>query len=570
MAEAFSPPSFDDFRRDVPVESRVLAYWGLAIALLAAPEEISDEELMFLSQGLFRDSEAEDWIKAHHAEVDIEDPMLLTYAGIQSLFDEKHGRDPAITEMLGSGDRVKREGLQIPLTVAALVGAGYAGGLAPAITAKAAEGGLLGFGARALLGAANIIGKPPSILFNRWTFGAGVGSLIPATLVQTLANDRMMQAQLDALAERDRRTFEAVTGQQHPANFVAQNIRDVSRALLTGQPIRRPQSGYQATAGGARDAARSVAQRALGASGLTASDYISRTGGVPDPAEEQQAYEDNPWVGDGIYFSRGYQPPPLTGSRGIEYNPELSRPENQTGLPGRGISELRYRESDISVILGNMTPSQFYDFQVMAERAGLINPDSFAGQAYVRGAHNIHTLRALENLLAISNFEGDNWRSTLHHLAELGDDWRAQQEQEGRETAFANRAPFMRRAYIEPDYEALSQDIEDTVSARLGRKVNAWEMAILADQIRSLHRQQFDQAEAERLATWEAQGRALLSGEKIIDAPEPGEAIDLDARFRSSFEDLFSEELDRRERVERVAAATPRLMQSFTTGMGSI
>lgn len=204
----------------------------------------------------------------------------------------------------------------------------------------------------------------------------------------------------------------------------------------------------------------------------------------------------------------------------------------------------RYRMTDVEQTLGNMTPGQLLDFQERAIAAGLIDPESTArGGRFSLGTPDNHTLSAMNTVMGNANRMGQNWGATLRDMVE-----RAAEQPKPSES----RGPFVRRSYPTPDYATLSQVAKAAVSQRLGREINDWEMALLADQQKTLHRQEFDTQEATRLAEWRAQGRAM-DAERRIATPKPTQQVDASARFSQFFDEKFANELDRAEDTDRVA-----------------
>jgi len=209
-----------------------------------------------------------------------------------------------------------------------------------------------------------------------------------------------------------------------------------------------------------------------------------------------------------------------------------------------------YRQSDFEKILGNLTPTGLALVEDQMIRAGLINPDSTVqGAKYVPGSKGPHLAQGLETLLWISNNEHQVWQTQLGRMAKAGDEAKITENQ---------RPGFVPRAYLAPDYASLASAARNEVQRRLGREINEWEMQMLTEGMKGDYREQYDQQIAADRSVWEAQGRA---SETFEEQTPTGSftAVDPAARFSERFQDLYSDEIDERERWAKVQQSTSNL-----------
>ena len=118
------------------------------------------------------------------------------------------------------------------------------------------------------------------------------------------------------------------------------------------------------------------------------------------------------------------------------------------------------------------------------------------------------------------------------------------------------RAPFERRAYLAPDYDTLTQYVKGVANQRVGRSLNQSELVLLADQMKSDHRANFDVVEKARKAQYDAAGRG-------VDPGFVGEEVDMEASFREFFETKYANEIGRGEDVERVFNSSRNLFNGL-------
>jgi hypothetical protein len=231
-----------------------------------------------------------------------------------------------------------------------------------------------------------------------------------------------------------------------------------------------------------------------------------------------------------------------------------------------------YRSSDIDKIIGRLTPAQLEEVQNQMVDARLIDPDAFSsGQPFYPGVAGYQTVEALEYALMLANRSGGNWSSTLEQMATLGRERTAEEEAEAaaaeREAARIAIPPYVPETYIEPDMASLRVMATDAVEGELGRKINSWELELLADQMKADHRDNFNQHEAAARAEYTA-GKEMYSGGQLYEpsyaeAGEPVEAVDFEARMKEKFNEMFGKEIERKGRTEYVADQSQRLFQGF-------
>jgi hypothetical protein len=248
-----------------------------------------------------------------------------------------------------------------------------------------------------------------------------------------------------------------------------------------------------------------------------------------------------------------FDDPPIGVPVGYEATRTLPGPDPTTGQPGLGTFKVpaQYMESDWAFTYGNWTPGQIIDFQTRAIKAGVLDPQAKIGGArYIEGNIGEETKQALAVVMDQANTSGWSWNEQLDRMVLMRQEDPAASERRG---------PFVRSAYMEPDYATLAQTAKTAIRSRLGRDINDWELALLSDKMKQLSRAEFDAAEAQRLETWEAEGRAMDLEERI-STPEPVQGVDSGARFAEFFESKFGTELDRAETTRTVAQKTSSLM----------
>lgn len=238
-----------------------------------------------------------------------------------------------------------------------------------------------------------------------------------------------------------------------------------------------------------------------------------------------------------------------------------------------------YRSSDIDKIIGRLTPGGLEEVQQQMVDARLIDPDAFSsGQPFYPGVAGYQTVEALEYALMLANRSGGNWSSTLEQMADLGRQRTAEEEAEAaaaeREAARVTIPPYVPETYIEPDMASLRVMATDAVETELGRKINNWELELLADQMKADHQANFDQHEAAARAEYTA-GKEMYSGGQLYEpsyaeAGAPVEAVDFEARMVERFDEMFGKEVDRKKRTEYVADQTQRLFQGFDNAASAI
>ena len=115
-----------------------------------------------------------------------------------------------------------------------------------------------------------------------------------------------------------------------------------------------------------------------------------------------------------------------------------------------------------------------------------------------------------------------------------------------------------------PDYKALAQESKGLFRQSMGRDLEDWELAILAEELGTQYTKRNDQMIVAHKAAW---NDAVAGGSTEVDyseVTEPTSALEFD------IEERYANELDRQERVEDRALSRRVLMDSITTGQRMI
>ena len=160
--------SLDEFKAETP-DVRLAVYATLALAVIAAPESLDDDQLLLLGYGMLVDGSSEDMKTALERTPEYRTLFDDTSAFLGAL--PNSGQRGSQMDVVFSWDRAVPERLQLPVTTVALVslfkGAVAAPALGPALTT--ATGGFTGgsmastagaMKASILAGAARLSGAP--------------------------------------------------------------------------------------------------------------------------------------------------------------------------------------------------------------------------------------------------------------------------------------------------------------------------------------------------------------------------------------------------------------------------
>ena len=115
-----------------------------------------------------------------------------------------------------------------------------------------------------------------------------------------------------------------------------------------------------------------------------------------------------------------------------------------------------------------------------------------------------------------------------------------------------------------PDYKTLATQTKGIFDERVGRDLEDWELAILADEMKKKYSKQNDQMIAAHKEWWNDSIAGGTVDVDFTDVEDPAAALEYD------IEEKYADELDRKERVEDRANSRRMLMDSITTGQRMI
>lgn len=556
----------------LPIEQRVATYIGLTLSLIVAADTgmhapLSDGEMNLIGYGIFRDPEAKEWARANADQISSAgDPSeFFDYGNIIRLMeltndprlalekvDTREARDTAV---ISKWDTIEDEPIFLPLATAAVVAAatGAAGAGAYGATMQAAWA----ISSRA-------IGWLPSAM-RTWAIAhPAIGGA-----AVTVASGAIKTGIVGAGAV-------TLSGLFNTAASVFDNIANTEENVATRMDVdTMAAASMLSTDEIERQRELPLAERTIEAM----PSEIAAAGGVT-----QQAVEEAP-LSSQMYLSDG--PPPAAGASpaddprirvGEGYDPKIGRgsyyrpPDEEGAPPGEGRYDrkkigVRYHDSDLEYMLSAMTPGRLIAFQNLAQTALLLDPGGTRGQySYTPGQLDVATEAALSIVLGQANMDGKDWWDTLTQMAKDGrernkllDDMEAESNR---------RPPYVRDAYLEPNYDDLKTEVENVIEANLGRKANEWEKQLLADKLAEYRYEDFDSQQRAMQLAYEADGRAIETNEP--QSVPNVEAMDVDMRFEAFFEDKFEGELDRKDRVEQVEQSTGDLMRGFDNAASAI
>jgi hypothetical protein len=595
--------TLDEFL-DYPAEARLELYKGIAFTVAIDVRSVSDGSLKLLSYGMFRDTEAFAMAEAEGTE------KLLQWPDVsQAVLDQ--GDDKAL-RLLGDEDLGRAEGLQVPVTAAAIVlsvyggtmalgaggvGTGGVGGAAGAAmgagnVARAvatATGPAAAAGKPALLIAARLLGMLPSALIKRILIGgsAAVGVVgTPLLFVSIRDNvqnyDENEIARLDVIAEAQQ---PLATWEERPAwEGRASGTQEGIYALGEGpEGLPNPFTGFQATqAQTDRSEVEDVPEDATTSTTTPSGDPFTTGVGADLPSFEnyENETEEDPFVRVDKDYLRLKISTAMPGVPDIDWliergmldpvrDAELIRRARQDMDPFESEVGPRYKESDIQGIAARLTGPKIYEIQQEMIRAGLIDPeDTTLVGPFIMGKWDRLTERAFEHTLGQANVDGETWQVSLTHMARAGDRRAAAEEEDRIQDELDRLGPYIAPVRVNADYATLATDVEEAIRRKLGRKPNDWEMELLTDQMQASYRARNNQEAASARGIYDAQVRAIETGEDQA----AGSVIDVDpaARFEQTFNDRFESELARRDKTIDAERRTDTLMAGLENAMGAI
>lgn len=284
---------------------------------------------------------------------------------------------------------------------------------------------------------------------------------------------------------------------------------------------------------------------------------------IDEQEQAEKAFAEDPFVG---IADMGYRSEKdLTRGMGGGW-----RQGPEGGLTG-GTTPM-YHDSDVDKVFSRMTPAQLIQFQDRMIRARLIAVDaSPSRQPHFPGVAGFQTVEAMKYVMELANREGKHYLLMAEQMAQVGDERTAADDAaDAAAKALADRVridPYVPQAYLAPDQATLRGSIRENAERELGRKMNPWELTLLADQMLADDRANYELSEDARKDQYRGKVDAFKGGalyepvEVEIDFDD--EAIDAEARMVEQFQKMFKGEIARKERTESVSANT----QNFFAGV---
>jgi hypothetical protein len=138
---------------------------------------------------------------------------------------------------------------------------------------------------------------------------------------------------------------------------------------------------------------------------------------------------------------------------------------------------------------------------------------------------------------------------------------------------------FPTPTYLAPDYATLAQRVKQTFRQNLGREPTESELAGLADELSSYHRQAFEAEVEQAQQDWQSRQFAMEGGinqhpfaSGFDTTPEPGqvEAVDPLARFNERFDEAYQPDIDMQEREQQSGVSMANLMASLGIAQNAV
>jgi hypothetical protein len=206
----------------------------------------------------------------------------------------------------------------------------------------------------------------------------------------------------------------------------------------------------------------------------------------------------------------------------------------------------QYYPGDQWIDFATKSPAYQTQIQYALVEAGLMRSGDVA-----EGVWTIDAAKGVEVAMLMANSTGgaESWVSIVEDLAQgLADAG----NRPGSGSGSGRRSPLAGRvltlpAYVEPDYALLENQVRDAFSAQLRRKPTDWEMSLLAENLNTNYRAQYDEQIQGLKQEFEAGNRGILAGGPSVQASGSIEGIDPIARLRSQIEDKYSAEVNLNE-----------------------
>ena len=544
--------SLDEFKAETP-DVRLAVYATLALAVMAEPESLDDDQLLLLGYGMLVDGSSADMKTAIQRTPEYRTLFDETSAFLGAL--PNSGQRGSQMDVVFSWDRAVPERLQIPVTTVGLVigfkGAVAAPAIGPIVTT--ATGGFTGGSTAAtagmlkasiLAGAARLSGAPQLV---RMLMGGAVGGSV-ATLYTGLAG-----------------TFTSVLSNfMNPGGH--QKAEDeqaiVAQAQIeyaeSTQPQGGPQGGQLPGPPGSPQGTTAPTSFIINPPGVSPQLGPVPPGSPLDPnvdlasqiaGWDQAVNKDDPLLRVPFDWPAPRAPSMIDRWFGTR---------DPSTLAG-------YRRSDVQETLANLSVGQLTRLQDLAVRSGLLSDPAKGLPNYLPGTRDNATEAALAVFMGQANIDQDyTWWRTAGNMARLGDQARAAAEAEEE----ASRPRYVREPFLKLDQASVRQRVDQEIERELGRPINDWEWTTFLNSWQQNHRKQYEQTQGANASLFEARYRESQS--HTAQAAGTFAAIDPQARFDEQFQTMFAGELDRKKRTEQVRGMTGNLMQALSTAESAV
>ena len=187
---------------------------------------------------------------------------------------------------------------------------------------------------------------------------------------------------------------------------------------------------------------------------------------------------------------------------------------------------------------------------------------------YREGIFDSATESALSAVMANANQEGTRWNQSLANIARQHASYLSDQAAE--ESASAPNFPIP--TYLAPDYATLSQAVKSQFRQTLGREPTEAELAGLADELSSFHRQAFEAEVDAAMQDFQSAGIASEGGFTGFPAEDETtvQAVDPIARFQQRFDEVYGKDIAMEEEEAETGRSFANLMASLNVGQGSV
>ncbi len=552
----------DEFKAETP-QARMGVYGSLAMAFIAAPDSLSNDELLLLGYGMLVDASTPDM-----------KPVLQEFPEFNTLFDDTHaalsempnaGRAGSAMSTVFSWDRAVPERLQIPVTtlvvLAAMKGAIAAPVVGPVVTGTIQKLPLLSkftggsmaatagaFKAVILATAARIAGKPALVKVLKFT-GKGIVIGTGATLGLGLGGD-VLSAASEFINPGSNQTQEELQAIEAEADL---------QYTASTQPQGGPQGGQLPTPPGSPPTGAPT--------GFTQTPEDFPTQVTPGPVPPGSPLDPNLDLASQI---AGWNEAVNRDDPLIRVSADFPDRREMQGLTGRREWEREalasgYRSSDVQETLANLSVGQLIHMQNLAVRAGLLTQPEGGLPNFLPGSRDNATEAALAIFMGQANIDRRiSWWNSAGEMANIGDAARAKADAEDA----ANRPRYVSKPFFKLDPASIRQAVDRQMERELGRPINDWEWTTFLNEWQQNNRKQYEQSEAGDRSYFEAQYREGQS--HTAQAAGTFQQIDPQARFDDQFQTMFKGELSRKKRTEQVQGMTGNLMAALGTAEAAV